>query len=175
MVFLFIGALVWLNHDISLKKQDQINKNILQASADFSLLSDDNLSFEEWGKVFPDHLKMYLENKEEQAQATEFGGNLSYSKLIRFPQLSLFWAGYAFSIDFNEERRHFYSFIDQMDTARNHKDFLNSHGVTFQAQPAACMNCHSGWAPWIIKILLRVILWLLILLIIGPWLKISPI
>lgn len=151
MVFLFIGALVWLNHDISLKKQDQINKNILQASADFSLLSDDNLSFEEWGKVFPDHLKMYLENKEEQAQATEFGGNLSYSKLIRFPQLSLFWAGYAFSIDFNEERRHFYSFIDQMDTARNHKDFLNSHGVTFQAQPAACMNCHSGWAPWIIK------------------------
>ncbi len=39
-----------------------------------------------------------------------------------------------------------------MDTARNNKDFLNAHGfAAFGGQPAACMNCHSGWSPWLYK------------------------
>ena len=37
-----------------------------------------------------------------------------------------------------------------MDTARNNKDFLNSHGcAAFNGQPAAYMNCHSGWTKWL--------------------------
>lgn len=52
------------------------------------MLSDDNPNFERWGKVFPEQLKMYLTVEEEEPKATEFGGNLSYSKLIRFPQLT---------------------------------------------------------------------------------------
>ena len=39
-----------------------------------------------------------------------------------------------------------------MDTARNNKDFLNAHGFgAFGGQPTACMNCHSGWSPWLLK------------------------
>lgn len=46
-----------------------------------------------------------------------------------------------------------------MKTARNNKDFLNAHGLkAFKWQPAACMNCHSGWTPWLINDILREIL-----------------
>ncbi|EJJ9778405.1 ammonia-forming cytochrome c nitrite reductase subunit c552 [Campylobacter coli] len=151
LVLLIVGVL-WLNNDINQKKEDEANKNAIAANADFSLLSDDNPNFERWGKVFPEQLKMYLTVEEEEPKATEFGGNLSYSKLIRFPQLTILWAGYPFSLDFNEERGHFWVQVDQMKTARNNKDFLNTHGLkAFKGQPAACMNCHSGWTPWLIN------------------------
>ncbi|EDO9167532.1 ammonia-forming cytochrome c nitrite reductase subunit c552, partial [Campylobacter coli] len=151
LVLLIVGVL-WLNNDINQKKEDEANKNAIAANADFSLLSDDNPNFERWGKVFPEQLKMYLTVEEEEPKATEFGGNLSYSKLIRFPQLTILWAGYPFSLDFNEERGHFWVQVDQMKTARNNKDFLNAHGLkAFKGQPAACMNCHSGWTPWLIN------------------------
>ncbi len=105
MVLLIAGVL-WLNNDIN-QKEDEANKNAIAANADFSLLSDDDPNFEKWGKVFPEQLKMYLTVEKEEPKATEFGGNLAYSKLIRFPQLTILWAGYPFSLDFNEERGHF--------------------------------------------------------------------
>lgn len=134
------------------KKKDEANKNTIAISTDPSLLSDDDPNYERWGKVFPEQLDMYLKVEKEKPQATEFGGNLAYSKLICFPQLTILWAGYPFSIDANEERGHFWVQIDQMKTARNNKDFLNAHGFkAFKGQPIACMNCHSGWTPWLIK------------------------
>ncbi|TKX30557.1 ammonia-forming cytochrome c nitrite reductase subunit c552 [Campylobacter estrildidarum] len=151
LVFLIAGVL-WLNNDINQKKKDEANKNTISASTDLSLLSDDDPNYERWGKVFPEQLDMYLKVEKEKPQPTEFGGNLAYSKLIRFPQLTILWAGYPFSIDANEERGHFWVQIDQMKTARNNKDFLNAHGFkAFKGQPTACMNCHSGWTPWLIK------------------------
>ncbi|MGH2267866.1 ammonia-forming cytochrome c nitrite reductase subunit c552 [Campylobacter taeniopygiae] len=151
LILLILGVL-WLNNDIEQKKKDELNKNIITASADLSLLSDDDPNYERWGKVFPEQLDMYLKVEKEKPQPTEFGGNLAYSKLIRFPQLTILWAGYPFSVDANEERGHFWVQIDQMKTARNNKDFLNAHGFkAFKGQPTACMNCHSGWTPWLIK------------------------
>lgn len=39
-----------------------------------------------------------------------------------------------------------------MKTARNNKDFLNASGLkAFGGQPTACMNCHSGWTPWLLE------------------------
>lgn len=70
---------------------------------------------------------MYLTVETQKPVSTEFGGNLAYSKLIRYPQLTMLWAGYPFSIDANEERGHFWVQVNQMDTARNNKDFLNTH------------------------------------------------
>ena len=115
-------------------------------------LNDDNPTFDHWGKMYPEYLDMYLKVETEAPRATDFGGNLAYSKLIRYPQLTILWAGYPFSIDANEERGHFWIQVDQMDTARNNKDFLNAHGFkAFAGQPTACMNCHSGWSPWLYK------------------------
>ncbi len=149
VLLILISGVLWLNNDVSQKQKEGLggiaSKNIVE-------LSDDNPTFDEWGKNFPDYLDMYLTVETEKPIYTEFGGNLSYSKLIRYPQLTLLWAGYPFSIDANEERGHFWIQVDQMDTARNNKDFLNAHGfAAFGGQPSACMNCHSGWTPWLLK------------------------
>ncbi|EAI3885700.1 ammonia-forming cytochrome c nitrite reductase subunit c552 [Campylobacter fetus] len=149
VVIIAIAAVLMLNKDIS-KKQNEGTGGI--ASKEFVELSDNNPTFDHWGKNFPDYLDMYLTVETEKPVSTEFGGNLAYSKLIRYPQLTMLWAGYPFSIDANEERGHFWVQVDQIDTARNNKDFLNAHGfAAFGGQPAACMNCHSGWSPWLYK------------------------
>lgn len=149
VVIIAIVAVFMLNKDIS-KKQNEGTGGII--SKEFVELNDDNPTFDHWGKNFPDYLDMYLTVETQKPVSTEFGGNLAYSKLIRYPQLTMLWAGYPFSIDANEERGHFWVQVDQMDTARNNKDFLNAHGfAAFGGQPAACMNCHSGWSPWLYK------------------------
>lgn len=149
VVIIAIAAVLMLNKDIS-KKQNEGTGGI--ASKEFVEFSDNNPTFDHWGKNFPDYLDMYLTVETEKPVSTEFGGNLAYSKLIRYPQLTMLWAGYPFSIDANEERGHFWVQVDQIDTARNNKDFLNAHGfAAFGGQPAACMNCHSGWSPWLYK------------------------
>ncbi|PPB52857.1 ammonia-forming cytochrome c nitrite reductase subunit c552 [Campylobacter hyointestinalis] len=149
VVIIAIVVVFMLNKDIS-KKQNEGTGGII--SKEFIELSDDNPTFDHLGKNFPDYLDMYLTVETQKPVSTEFGGNLAYSKLIRYPQLTMLWAGYPFSIDANEERGHFWVQVDQMDTARNNKDFLNAHRfAAFGGQPAACMNCHSGWSPWLYK------------------------
>lgn len=146
-IIVLIGFFM-LNKDISSKKAQPdmagaISKNIV-------MMSDDDPRFDVWGKNFPEYVDMYKAVEKEPEFETEFGGNHAYSKLIRYPQLSILWAGYPFSIDANEERGHFWIQVDQMDTARNNKEFLNAHGFAgFAGQPAACMNCHSGWTKWL--------------------------
>jgi nitrite reductase (cytochrome c-552) len=114
-------------------------------------VTDENVDFEVWGKNFPSHLEAY-KSMAQNNTPTEFGGSLPYSKLLRFTAMTSLWAGYPFSLDFNEERSHFYSEIDQRDTKRNNKEWLNTHGMPkFAGQPGACMNCHSGWTPGLIR------------------------
>ena len=143
-----VAGFSWLNRDISTKKAQPDmagaqSKNIVT-------MSDEDPRFDAWGKNFPEYVDMYTAVETEAPFETEFGGNHSYSKLIRYPQLTILWAGYPFSMDANEERGHFWIQVDQMDTARNNKDFLNTHGfAAFGGQPAACMNCHSGWTKWL--------------------------
>lgn len=149
IVLIVIAGMFWLNSDIS-KKQAESTGGL--SSKGFVEMSDENPTFDHWGKNFPDYLDMYLTVEKQAPISTEFGGNLAYSKLIRYPQLTILWAGYPFSMDANEERGHFWVQVDQMDTARNNKDFLNAHGFAgFGGQPTACMNCHSGWSPWLLK------------------------
>lgn len=146
-----IVGLVWFNNDISSKHAQEITVHSKQL-VDLAATGDENPTFDYWGQNFPEYLDMYLKVETEEPKYTNFGGNLAYSKLIRYPQLTVLWAGYPFSIDANEERGHFWIQEDQMATARNNKDFLNAHGFAkFGGQPAACMNCHSGWSPWLIK------------------------
>ena len=117
---------------------------------DLAALSDDDVSPESWGRSFPAQLSAHLSMKNGSPE-TFFGGGLPYSRLIRFPQLTRLWAGYPFAIDFNEERSHAYAQLDQVETKRNNKEWLNSHGFpNFKGQPGACMNCHSGWTPQLI-------------------------
>ena len=109
--------------------------------------SDDDPSIKAWGADYPVYVEMYLETR-ESSTPTPFGGNVPYSKLIRFPAKTQIWAGYAFAVDYNEDRGHYYSAIDQANTKRADREYLNANGLpAFRGQPSACMNCHSGWGP----------------------------
>ncbi|MCK5148905.1 ammonia-forming cytochrome c nitrite reductase subunit c552, partial [bacterium] len=63
-----------------------------------------------------------------------------YSKLEAVPAMKRLWAGYAFAIDHNEERGHYYTAIDQANTQR----------VKIVSQPGACANCHAAEIPGLI-------------------------
>lgn len=146
MAALVGGGIAALLLDISAKKAQGRQYPLM-----LNKVSDDNVDFEVWGKNFPSHLEAY-KSMAQNTTPTEFGGSQPYSKLLRYPALIVLWAGYPFSLDFNEERSHYFSQIDQRDTKRNNKEWLNAHGLPkFAGQPGACMNCHSGWTPSLIR------------------------
>ena len=129
------------------EKQDQGRQYPLMLNK----VSDDSVKPEEWGLNFPNQYD-YFKRMKEVGYATEFGGSLAYSKLIRYPQIQTIWAGYPFSLDYNKARTHYYAQIDQTQTKRNDRTWMNAHGLPqFQGQPGACMNCHSGWTPSLIR------------------------
>jgi len=93
-----------------------------------------------WGQNFPREYDRFMMT-ENDTVPTVYGGSQQYDKLARFPAMKRLWNGYAFAVDFNEERGHFYSLIDQKETQRQ----------VVVKQPGACANCHSGDAPNLIK------------------------
>ncbi len=99
-------------------------------------LKMENPKIAAWQEAFPDYVEMYMQTKEMDTP-TPFGGNYPYSKLIRYPGKQALWAGYAFAVDFNEDRGHFYSQIDQMETKRND---LSTHDLTEHSSPYNTVN-----------------------------------
>lgn len=93
-----------------------------------------------WGLNFPIQYDSF-KRTEENYGPTTYGGSEPYSKLERNPAMVRLWAGYAFSIDHNEDRGHFYAQIDQENTER----------VKVVDQPGACANCHAAEAPQLIE------------------------
>lgn len=100
-----------------------------------------------WGKNFPLQYDGYLRTVD--MVRTRFGGSeamprtpteadprslVAQSKLEEDPRLKRIWAGYAFSVDFREERGHAYMLEDQTYTGRQ------------QAAPqaGACLHCHAS-------------------------------
>ncbi|MEZ5403123.1 MAG: ammonia-forming cytochrome c nitrite reductase subunit c552 [Bryobacteraceae bacterium] len=100
-----------------------------------------------WGKNFPLQYDDY--RRTVDMVRTRYGGSealphaptakdprdvVSQSKIEDDPRLRRMWLGYAFSVDFREERGHAYMLIDQRNTRR----------VTEFKQPGACLNCHAS-------------------------------
>jgi nitrite reductase (cytochrome c-552) len=106
-----------------------------------------------WGQEYPAEYATYL--KTTDMVRTRYGGSEAFpwrstgaddprttvtqSKIDDDPRLKALWAGYAFALDFREERGHAYMLVDQRTTKR----------VTERKQPGACLNCHaSTWVAF---------------------------
>ena len=114
-------------------------------------VSDLNPDVKEWGKNFPSQYESFA-TMEDIAYETPYAGSVPYSKLIRYPAATKFWDGYAFAVDYNRPILHFYTQIDQIETKRNDKEYLNSHVLPkFKGQPGVCVNCHTGHLTAIMK------------------------
>jgi nitrite reductase (cytochrome c-552) len=100
-----------------------------------------------WGKNFPLQYDGY--KRTVDMLRTRYGGSealqrsptqadprdkVSSEKIEADPRLKRMWAGYAFAVDFREERGHAYMLIDQRYTRR----------VLEFKQPGTCLNCHAS-------------------------------
>lgn len=108
---------------------------------------DDSVNDPEvWARNFPLHYEMYMRTTD--MERTRYGGSealphlpdqadprsvVTQSKIDEDPRLKRMWAGYAFSIDFREERGHGYMLTDQLYTLRQKV-----------GQPGTCLNCHAS-------------------------------
>jgi len=100
-----------------------------------------------WGKNFPLQYDGYLRTVDQVR--TRYGGSeavprtptqsdprsiVAQSRLEEDPRLKTLWAGYAFSVDFREERGHAFMLDDQTLTERQ----------KVVQQPGTCMHCHAS-------------------------------
>jgi nitrite reductase (cytochrome c-552) len=92
-----------------------------------------------WGKNYPRQYDSY--RRTVDTQFTKYGGSEAFQHLDRDPVWRRIFAGYAFSIDYREERGHAYMLSDQRETERVHR---------FK-QPGACLQCHASVIPAYIK------------------------
>src|SRR5215203_4029864 len=110
-------------------------------------LTDDTVDPEVWGKNFPLQYDGYKKTVDQQR--TRYGGSeaephpptdadprsvVAQSRLVEDPRLKTMWAGYAFAVDFREERGHAYMLEDQTFTQRQ----------VVKQQPGTCMHCHAS-------------------------------
>ena len=110
-------------------------------------LTDETVDPAVWGKNFPLQYDGYKRTVDQVR--TRYGGSeavphtpsqadprgvVSQSRLEEDPRLKTLWAGYAFSVDFREERGHAYMLDDQTYTERQ----------KVVKQPGTCMHCHAS-------------------------------
>ncbi len=85
-----------------------------------------------WAQNYPREYDGY--RKTVDTVRTRYGGSEAYSKIDMNPVWKRIFAGYAFGVDYREERGHAYSLSDQQETLRTQQ---------FK-QPGACLQCHAG-------------------------------
>jgi nitrite reductase (cytochrome c-552) len=88
-----------------------------------------------WGKNYPRQYDSY--RRTVDIVETKYGGSEAFQHLDRDPAWRTIFNGYAFAIDYREERGHAYMLSDQRETERVHK---------FK-QPGACLQCHASVIP----------------------------
>jgi nitrite reductase (cytochrome c-552) len=119
-----------LYQNIMLRKQEA-----LQTAFELANLSEETVDPQEWGKTFPRQYDGYLRTVD--TERTRYGGSENFQRLDEDPRLRTLFAGYAFSIDYREERGHAYMLSDQDETER----------VRQVKQPGACLHCHASILP----------------------------
>jgi nitrite reductase (cytochrome c-552) len=103
-------------------------------------ISDTELDPAVWGKNYPREYDSFAKTKDDKI-STPYGGSVPFNRLTKDPKLVRIWSAMPFSVDYNEERGHYYSLIDQKETKRQQAS----------KQPLACANCHAAEAPQLIQ------------------------
>jgi nitrite reductase (cytochrome c-552) len=95
-------------------------------------LTEDTVDPREWGKNFPRQYDGYIRTVD--VERTRYGGSENVQHLDERPVWRTIFDGYAFAIDYREERGHAYMLSDQRETER----------VRQRLQPGACLHCHAS-------------------------------
>jgi nitrite reductase (cytochrome c-552) len=123
------GVMLLLQNIAARKREgDQVVFKIVE-------LTEETIDPAEWGKNFPRQYDGY--RRTVDTERTRHGGSDAFQKLDDDPRWRVLFAGYAFGVDYREERGHAYMLSDQDMTER----------VTQFKQPGACLHCHSSVIP----------------------------
>lgn len=137
---------------ISISEKKNEAKNPFFKVVDIGPMEDDP---EVWGKNFPLQYDTYKRTVDQER--TRYGGSealpripdkadprsvVAQSRLEEDARLKKIWAGYAFSVDFREERGHAHMLDDQIYTKRQEA----------APQPGACLNCHASTYTTMMKL-----------------------
>lgn len=137
---------------ISISEKKNEAKNPFFKVVDIGPMEDDP---EVWGKNFPLQYDTYKRTVDQER--TRYGGSeaiprtpdnadprsvVAQSRLEEDERLKKIWAGYAFSVDFREERGHAHMLDDQIHTKRQ----------LAAPQPGACLNCHASTYTTMMKL-----------------------
>ena len=95
-------------------------------------LNENTVDPAEWGKNFPRQYDGY--KRTVDTERTRFGGSEAFDRLEVDPYLKTIFDGYGFALEFNEERGHAYTLIDQEESKR----------ITEIDQPGSCLHCHAS-------------------------------
>jgi nitrite reductase (cytochrome c-552) len=128
------GGIAYLLSNIQTRKAEAIEYPLKVVE-----ISNTELDPAVWGKNFPREYDSFMKTQDDTISTT-YGGSVPFNKLERYPVLKRLWAGYPFSVDYNEERGHYYALTDQKKTQR----------IVVKEQPGACANCHAAEAPQLI-------------------------
>nr|MCU0259243.1 ammonia-forming cytochrome c nitrite reductase subunit c552 [Solirubrobacteraceae bacterium] len=127
VVAVLTAGVTYLALNISERKADAT-----QTYVDVVELDESTVDPAIWGQNFPRQYDSYLRTVD--TERTTYGGSEAFDKLEMDPRLVTIFSGYAFGIDYKEERGHAYMLTDQEETAR----------VTEREQPGACLHCHAS-------------------------------
>ncbi|HWP82512.1 MAG TPA: ammonia-forming cytochrome c nitrite reductase subunit c552 [Bacteroidota bacterium] len=100
---------------------------------------------EKWKSNFPREYDAYMKTvrTSEMIQYStwgRYGGSEAFSKLDRHPDYRRMFAGYAFSVEYNEERGHMRALEDMLKVKRLGDE-----------KPGTCMTCKSAQVPKFIE------------------------
>jgi nitrite reductase (cytochrome c-552) len=98
-------------------------------------LTEDTIDPAEWGKNFPRQYDGY--RRTVDTERTRHGGSEAFQKLDENPRWRRIFRGYAFGLDYREERGHAYMLSDQDETRRTKE----------RPQPGTCLHCHAAVMP----------------------------
>lgn len=144
-IALFLGINYFSNIAESKIKPENEAKNEVTKNEQFQTDETDDPAV--WGKRFPMHYADYMKTVDQTR--TRYGGSeakqktpseadprsvVSQSRLEEDPRLKTMWDGYAFAVDFREERGHAFMLDDQTYTERQ----------KVVKQPGSCINCHAS-------------------------------
>ena len=128
IVILAIGVVALL---LILNNQAEPNRGVTPLVEIAAMEADS----EKWSVNYPNQYSTLLKT-ETNDERTAYGGSDPYSKLETDPRLVTLFAGYGFSMEYNEDRGHLNSLTDVEGTAR-----------VGEKTPGTCYSCKSSDNP----------------------------
>lgn len=129
VALLTIGVLLLLSNVSQRKEEAQ--QNVFRVVE----LTEDTIDPEVWGQNYPRQYDGY--QRTVDTERTRHGGSEAFQRLDEDPVWRDIFAGYAFGVDYREDRGHAYMLSDQDVSER----------IQVVKQPGSCLHCHAAVLP----------------------------